>query len=151
MAATPEVAAAAAAAAAAGMRRETDTQGVVFVDSRRLYGAQTERSRLNFPIGGAAARMPLELIHAYGVLKIACARINARSGKLAADKADAIIAAAREVMEGRLDDEFPLVIFQTGSGTQTNVSAPTTVPQRTACERACAAGIHLTCGTTGGR
>ena len=103
-------------------RKEHDSMGEVLVPADRYYGAQTERSRQNFKIG---PRMPLAVVHAFGALKLAAARVNARllPKKMTAEKCAAIEAAAREVMSGALDEHFPLVVFQTGSGTQTNMNA----------------------------
>ena len=101
-------------------RTEHDSQGPVEVAADRLWGAQTERSRRNFDISGE--RQPREIILALAAVKRAAARVNQRLGVLAADKADAIVAAADEVLAGRHDDEFPLVVWQTGSGTQTNMN-----------------------------
>ena len=102
-------------------RTETDSFGPIEVPGERYWGAQTQRSIQNFPIGGE--RMPPALIHALGYIKWAAARVNAGFGDLEGQLAQAIEAAAREVAEGRHDDEFPLVIWQTGSGTQTNMNA----------------------------
>ena len=101
-------------------RTETDTLGAVEVPADRYWGAQTQRSLENFPIGGE--RMPRALIHAFALQKQAAARANRRLGTLEASIADAIDAAAAEIAAGRLDDEFPLVVWQTGSGTQTNMN-----------------------------
>src|SRR6478609_8228103 len=101
----------------AAMRTETDSMGAVEVPADRYWGAQTQRSLENFKIGGE--RMPLPLIHAFGLQKKAAALANKTLGELPADIADAIASAAQEVADGKLDDEFPLVIWQTGSGTQT--------------------------------
>ena len=103
------------------VRTETDSFGPIDVPGERYWGAQTQRSIQNFPIGGE--RMPAPLIHALGYIKWAAARVNARVGDLDGERAQAIEMAAREVAEGRHDDEFPLVIWQTGSGTQTNMNA----------------------------
>ncbi len=103
------------------VRTETDSFGPIDVPGERYWGAQTQRSIQNFPIGGE--RMPAPLIHALGYIKWAAARVNARLGDLDGQRAQAIETAAREVAEGRHDDEFPLVIWQTGSGTQTNMNA----------------------------
>ena len=95
--------------------------GEIAVPAERLWGAQTQRSLENFRIGGE--RMPLPLIHALGVIKAAAARTNRKLGLLDGKLAQAIEAAANEVAEGRLDGEFPLVVWQTGSGTQSNMNA----------------------------
>jgi fumarate hydratase class II len=102
-------------------RIETDTFGEIAVPADRLWGAQTQRSLENFRIGGE--RMPLPLVHALGVIKGAAARANRQLGLIDARLADAIEAAAVEVAEGKLDGEFPLVVWQTGSGTQSNMNA----------------------------
>ena len=101
-------------------RTESDSFGPIEVDADRYWGAQTERSRQNFRIGGE--RMPREVIHALAHVKKAAAFVNRDLGKLDAKLADAIVAAADEVAAGRLDDEFPLVVWQTGSGTQSNMN-----------------------------
>ena len=114
--------AAAAAAAADAVRTEHDAFGGIEVRMDRLWGAQTQRSLLNFPIGGEESRMPLAIVHAQATLKKCCAIYNKRQGALDARVADAICAAADEVVSGGLDSHFPLVVFQTGSGTQTNMN-----------------------------
>jgi fumarate hydratase class II len=101
-------------------RTERDTFGPIEVPQERLWGAQTQRSLLHFAASGE--RMPRDVVLALAQVKRACARVNAELGLLAADKADAIAAAAGEVLAGRHDDEFPLVVWQTGSGTQTNMN-----------------------------
>ena len=101
-------------------RTETDSFGPIDVPAAAYWGAQTQRSIANFPFG-ARERMPIEIIHALGLVKQAAARVNRAHG-LPADIADAIEAAAAEVASGKLDDQFPLVIWQTGSGTQTNMN-----------------------------
>jgi fumarate hydratase, class II len=101
-------------------RIERDTFGEIRVPAGRLWGAQTQRSLENFRISGE--RMPLELVRALAKVKRACAAVNRELGALDAKKADAIIAAADEVLAGRHDSEFPLVVWQTGSGTQTNMN-----------------------------
>ncbi|HEY3203218.1 MAG TPA: class II fumarate hydratase [Thermoanaerobaculia bacterium] len=109
-------------------RRETDTMGEIAVPADRYWGAQTERSRQHFAIGGEV--FPRELIRALGILKKACAIVNKDRGALPAEKADAIIQAADEVIDGRLDAHFPLVVWQTGSGTQTNMNANEVIANR---------------------
>jgi len=109
-------------------RTETDSFGPIEVPADRYWGAQTERSRRNFRIGGE--RMPLPLIHALGIVKFAAARVNVMLGELDAERGDAIARAAQEVMDGRLDDHFPLVVWQTGSGTQTNMNANEVIANR---------------------
>lgn len=102
-------------------RTETDSIGPIEVPADAYWGAQTERSLENFPFG-ERERMPVGIVHALAIVKKAAARINRGHG-LAADKADAIETAAQEVIDGRHDDQFPLVIWQTGSGTQSNMNA----------------------------
>ena len=102
-------------------RTETDSIGPIEVPASAYWGAQTERSLENFPFG-PREQMPIGIVHALAIVKKAAARINRGHG-LAADKADAIEAAAQEVIDGRHDDQFPLVIWQTGSGTQSNMNA----------------------------
>ena len=109
-------------------RIERDTMGEVEVPSNRYWGAQTARSVANFPIG--SERMPREIIRALGILKKAAAETNADLGVLEAWKADLIVRAADEVISGMLDDNFPLVIWQTGSGTQTNMNANEVIANR---------------------
>ena len=101
-------------------RVEQDTIGPVEVPAHRLWGAQTQRSLQNFAISGE--RQPREIIRALTVVKRAAAVVNARLGVLPQDRADAIVAAADEVLAGSHDDEFPLVVWQTGSGTQSNMN-----------------------------
>ncbi|WP_228242413.1 class II fumarate hydratase [Porphyrobacter sp. GA68] len=102
-------------------RTETDTIGAIAVPSERLWGAQTQRSLENFRIGGE--RIPLEIVHALGQIKGAAARANHTLGLLDDTLANAIADAAKRVADGALDDEFPLVVWQTGSGTQSNMNA----------------------------
>ncbi len=109
-------------------RVETDSLGEVKVPASRYWGAQTQRSLQNFKIGGE--RFPAPLVHAYGVLKQAAALANGELGLLPKDKVDWIVRASREVAEGKLDDEFPLVVWQTGSGTQTNMNVNEVVSNR---------------------
>ncbi|MBY0282633.1 MAG: class II fumarate hydratase [Sphingomonas sp.] len=101
-------------------RTESDSFGPIEVPAAAYWGAQTQRSIANFPFG-AREQMPIEIIHALAIVKQAAARVNRAHG-LPADIADAIEAAAAEVASGKLDDQFPLVIWQTGSGTQTNMN-----------------------------
>ena len=103
-------------------RTETDSFGPIDVPADRYWGAQTERSIVNFPFG-ANEQMPLEIVHALGFVKQAAARVNARLGLLEPQIAEAIQQAAAEVARGDLDGQFPLVIWQTGSGTQSNMNA----------------------------
>jgi fumarate hydratase class II len=109
-------------------RRESDTMGTLDVPTDRYWGAQTQRSLQNFRIGGE--RMPAPLIHAFGALKQAAARANVASGDLDRKLGDAIVAAAEEVRQGKLDGHFPLVVWQTGSGTQTNMNVNEVVANR---------------------
>jgi fumarate hydratase, class II len=109
-------------------RTETDSMGPIEVPADRYWGAQTERSLLHFPIGEDV--MPRPLLRAIGVLKEASARANADLGVLAPDLAALIEEAAREVKDGKLDDHFPLSIWQTGSGTQTNMNANEVISNR---------------------
>src|SRR5712675_2663563 len=104
----------------ANYRIEHDSFGEIRVPADRLWGAQTQRSLENFRVSGE--RMPPELIHALARVKRACAAVNRELGELPADKANAIVAAADEVLAGKHDGEFPLVVWQTGSGTQTNMN-----------------------------
>lgn len=105
-----------------GMRVEYDSIGPVQVPKDRLWAAQTQRSIENFKIGDHSSRMPLPVIYAQTTLKKCCAIFNRDEGMMDKEIANAIIAAADEVLAGKWDDEFPLVIFQTGSGTQTNMN-----------------------------
>ena len=110
-------------------RIEKDTMGEVKVPSDKLWGAQTERSRNNFKIG-AAASMPLEVVYGFAYLKKAAAYTNCELGVLPEDKRDLIAAACDEILEGKHDDQFPLVIWQTGSGTQSNMNVNEVVANR---------------------
>uniref|UniRef100_B8HK86 Fumarate hydratase class II n=1 Tax=Cyanothece sp. (strain PCC 7425 / ATCC 29141) TaxID=395961 RepID=B8HK86_CYAP4 len=109
-------------------RIETDTMGEIEVPVDRYWGAQTARSLIYFPIGGLT--MPAEVIRALGILKQAAAIVNAELGQLPEDKADLIIQAAQEVIDGKLADHFPLSIWQTGSGTQTNMNVNEVIANR---------------------
>lgn len=109
-------------------RTEKDSMGEIQVPADRLWGAQTQRSIENFKIGGD--RFPREMIRALGILKKSAARANQELGLLPADKAKFIIAAADEVIAGKWDSEFPLVVWQTGSGTQTNMNANEVIANR---------------------
>lgn len=115
-------------AAPGGTRKETDSMGAIDVPSDRYWGAQTQRSLHHFDIGHDV--MPRELIRAFGILKLAAAEVNRDLGKLPADKATRIVAAAQEVIDGKLDGHFPLRIWQTGSGTQTNMNANEVISNR---------------------
>ncbi len=101
-------------------RIETDSMGEIQVPSEKFWGAQTQRSLQNFKIG--KEHFPREFIHAYGLIKLVAAEVNAEFGLIASDINDAIQNAAQEVIDGKWDDQFPLVIWQTGSGTQTNMN-----------------------------
>lgn len=103
-------------------RVESDSMGSLEIPANCLYGCQTERSLMNFPIGGTESKMPLEIVYAMALVKKCCAQYNAEIGSMDQKVANAIAAAADEVMSGKLDNHFPLVIFQTGSGTQTNMN-----------------------------
>ena len=109
-------------------RTETDTMGPMQVAADRYWGAQTERSLHHFKIG--PERFPRELIRAFGLLKKAAAVVNRDRGALESKKADAIIQAADEVIAGKLDEHFPLSVWQTGSGTQTNMNANEVISNR---------------------
>ena len=109
-------------------RKETDSMGAVEVPADRYWGAQTQRSLEHFKIGGE--RFPREMIRALGLVKKACALVNRELGLLDAEKARAIIRAADEVIAGALDEHFPLVIWQTGSGTQTNMNTNEVIGNR---------------------
>lgn len=110
-------------------RIEKDTMGNVEVPAEKYWGAQTQRSKMNFKIGPAAS-MPLEIVHAFGYLKKAAAISNHALGVLAEEKKNAITQATDEIIEGKLDDQFPLVIWQTGSGTQSNMNVNEVVANR---------------------
>jgi fumarate hydratase class II len=121
-------------------RIETDSIGAVAVPADAYWGAQTQRSIENFPFA-ARERMPIEIVHALALVKQAAARVNRAHG-LAGDKADAIEAAAAEVASGALNDQFPLVIWQTGSGTQTNMNVNEVIAGR---------ANEMLAGTRGGK
>jgi fumarate hydratase class II len=110
------------------MRTESDSMGEIEVPDDRYWGAQTQRSLHHFAIGNDV--MPAELIRAFGILKEASARVNADLGKLDPRLAELIVTAAREVADGKLDDHFPLRVWQTGSGTQTNMNANEVISNR---------------------
>lgn len=103
-------------------RIEHDTMGEVKVPADKFWGAQTERSRNNFKIGGPNMQMPIEIIKAFAILKKSAAQTNAELGVLSNEKAQAISAVCEEIEAGKLDDQFPLVVWQTGSGTQSNMN-----------------------------
>ena len=110
-------------------RIEKDTMGEVEVPAEKYWGAQTERSRNNFKIGQSAS-MPLEVVYAFAYLKKAAAHTNCELGVLSAEKRDLISAVCDEILEGKHDDEFPLVIWQTGSGTQSNMNVNEVIANR---------------------
>src|SRR5713101_7255431 len=105
---------------AAGLRHETDSMGEIEVPADRYWGAQTQRSLVHFAIGDD--RMPKRVYHAYGYVKKAAALVNAAASRLPQWKADAIARAADEAIAGKLDEHFPLYVWQTGSGTQSNMN-----------------------------
>ncbi len=111
-----------------GERREFDSMGDVSVAADRYWGAQTQRSLHHFSIGND--KMPKEVYHAYGYVKKACALVNATEGRLAQWKADAIVQAADETIAGELDDHYPLYVWQTGSGTQSNMNVNEVISNR---------------------
>jgi fumarate hydratase class II len=108
-------------------RQETDSMGALAVPAEHYWGAQTQRSITNFPFG---QRMPLAIVHAFGQLKAACAEANRDLGKLDPGLCAAIVAAAEQVARGELDGEFPLKVWQTGSGTQSNMNANEVIANR---------------------
>ncbi len=109
-------------------RTETDSFGPLEVPSDKYWGAQTQRSIMNFPIGWE--KQPVAIVRALGVIKQACAMANKASGKLDAKIGDAVIQAAGEVIDGKFDDNFPLVVWQTGSGTQSNMNSNEVIANR---------------------
>jgi fumarate hydratase class II len=125
---------------AIGTRRETDSMGAVDVPASRYWGAQTERSLIHFSIGDD--RMPKAVYHAYGYVKKAAAIVNGRAGRLPAWKADLIERVADEVISGKLDENFPLYVWQTGSGTQSNMNVNEVISNR---------AIQLTGGRLGSK
>ncbi len=112
------------------VRVEEDALGNVEVPAEHLWGAQTQRSHLNFPIGAERYRWGRPVIRALGILKKCAALANGELGQLPPEKVDLIVRAAEEVIDGKLDGEFPLVVFQTGSGTQTNMNANEVIANR---------------------
>ena len=124
----------------ADTRTETDSFGPLEVPSDKYWGAQTQRSIINFPIGWE--KQPIAIVRALGVVKKACAMENLNQGNLDQKLADAITAAATEVIEGKFDDNFPLVVWQTGSGTQSNMNANEVIANR---------AIELMGGTIGSK
>ena len=109
-------------------RVERDTMGEVKVPYDKYWGAQTERSRNNFKIGNE--KMPIELIHAFAYVKQAAAKVNYDLGDLSEVKRDAIVKVCDEILEGTLDEHFPLVVWQTGSGTQSNMNVNEVIANR---------------------
>ena len=113
---------------ATGTRRETDSMGAIEVPADRYWGAQTQRSLIHFSIGDD--RMPKAVYHAYGYVKKAAAIVNGRAGRLPAWKAALIERVADEVIAGQLDEDFPLYVWQTGSGTQSNMNVNEVISNR---------------------
>jgi fumarate hydratase class II len=109
-------------------RTETDSFGPLEVPADKYWGAQTQRSIINFPIGWE--KQPIAIVRALGVIKKACAQANVTLGKLDSTRGDAIIQAAGEVIDGKFDDNFPLVVWQTGSGTQSNMNSNEVIANR---------------------
>lgn len=112
------------------IRIESDTMGQIEVESSRYWGAQTQRSIQNFPIGQERYKMLRPIVRAMGILKKGAALANKDLGQLPADVADLVVQAAQEVIDGKLNDHFPLVVFQTGSGTQSNMNANEVISNR---------------------
>ncbi|WP_018341636.1 class II fumarate hydratase [Cytophaga aurantiaca] len=112
------------------VRIEKDTMGSVNVPADKYWGAQTQRSIDNFKIGNASTHMPVELIYAFAILKKAAAQTNLELGVLSEDKAQIISEVCHEILAGKLDDQFPLVVWQTGSGTQTNMNVNEVIANR---------------------
>lgn len=110
-------------------RKETDSFGEIEVPADKYYGAQTARSKLNFPIGDESENMPAPVIRAFGILKKAAAEVNKEFG-LDENVANNIMKAADEVISGKLKDNFPLVVWQTGSGTQSNMNVNEVISNR---------------------
>lgn len=109
-------------------RPESDSFGILQVPSDKYWGAQTQRSLINFPIGWE--KQPIAIVRALGVIKQACAKANIELGSIDAEVGNTIVKAASEVVEGKLDDHFPLVVWQTGSGTQSNMNANEVIANR---------------------
>src|SRR4030095_11557861 len=122
------------------VRIETDSMGEIDVPTDRYWGAQTQRSLIHFNIGDD--RMPRAIIRAFGILKKAAALVNQELGKLSPEKCRLIVQACDEVIEGKLDAHFPLRVWQTGSGTQTNMNANEVIANR---------AIEITGGKLGGK
>ena len=113
---------------ATGTRVESDSMGEIDVPAEHYWGAQTQRSLIHFSIGDD--HMPTAVYHAYGYVKKAAALVNQAAGRLDSERAEAIIAAADEVIAGKLDSEFPLYVWQTGSGTQSNMNVNEVIGNR---------------------
>jgi fumarate hydratase, class II len=113
---------------ATGSRSEFDSMGTIEVAADRYWGAQTQRSLIHFSIGND--RMPKEIYHAYGYVKKACALVNAAANRLPKWKADAIVRVADETIAGKLDAHYPLYVWQTGSGTQSNMNVNEVISNR---------------------
>ncbi|MFT7159044.1 MAG: fumarate hydratase class II, partial [Bacteroidia bacterium] len=111
-------------------RIEHDTMGEVKVPAEKYWGAQTQRSKENFKIGGENMHMPMEIIRAFAILKKSAAQANLDLGVLSAEKTDLISQVCDEILAGNLDDQFPLVIWQTGSGTQSNMNCNEVIANR---------------------
>ncbi|MEM6735172.1 MAG: class II fumarate hydratase [Bacteroidota bacterium] len=111
-------------------RIENDTMGEVKVPAEKYWGAQTQRSRNNFKIGGEKNQMPFEIIRAFAILKKSAAETNTELGVLPKEKSELIIQVCDEILEGKLDDQFPLVVWQTGSGTQSNMNSNEVIANR---------------------
>ena len=109
-------------------RIEKDTLGEIKVPADKLWGAQTQRSKENFPIG--TEKMPKEVVRAFAILKKSAAISNQKLGKLSKAKAEAIVQAVDEIIEGKWDEHFPLVVWQTGSGTQSNMNVNEVIANR---------------------
>ncbi|HYD47774.1 MAG TPA: lyase family protein, partial [Terriglobales bacterium] len=114
----------------AGSRTESDSMGTIEVPADGYWGAQTQRSIEHFPIGVRRFRWQRPMIRALGLLKQAAAEANCELGELPRELANLITTAAEEVVAGKLDDHFPLVVFQTGSGTQSNMNANEVIANR---------------------
>ena len=111
-------------------RIEKDTMGEVKVPAEKYWGAQTQRSKMNFKIGGESMKMPIEIIHAFAILKKSAAEANHELGVLDKQKCDLIGNVCDEILAGELDDQFPLVVWQTGSGTQSNMNSNEVIANR---------------------
>src|SRR5690242_8270745 len=109
-------------------RTESDSFGPIEIPAERLWGAQTERSLHNFRIG--TERMPIEIVRALALIKRAAAEVNRDLGSLDRRRAEAIAQVAQDIVDGKLDDEFPLLVWQTGSGTQTNMNVNEVIANR---------------------